>query len=192
MEQETDAPGSADSPASTIKVSTEVVRSNAVPVMTDWAKGLADVLEASSLEGASIAMRQMDHIVVTGEGSHLSELELEDFVEVVDYDPVRHVAMAIGQRDAPRTIPLMWLLLRVYPGAEGVAVLPQHEAGEPLGLRPAPRGSFDEAFAVGEQMAGSGREGILGPAVGTFERVGTLVVVPPNANPLTVLRLAER
>ena len=71
-------------------------------------------------------------------------------------------------------------------------MLPNHEVGEALGLRPAPRGSFDEAFAVGEQMAGSGREGILGPAVGTFERVGTMVVVPPNGNPLTVLRLAER
>ena len=168
------------------------VRSNAVPVITEWARGLADVLDADSLEGASVAMRQMDHIVVTGEGVRLPELELEDFVEVVDYDPVRHVAMAIGQRDAPRTIPLLWLLLRVFPGAEGAAVLPNHEAGEALGLRAAPRGSFDEAFAVGEQMAGSGREGILGPAMGTFERVGTMVVVPPNGNPLTVLRLAER
>ncbi len=191
MEEKEGEPGTLGTPASTVRVSSEVVRSNTTPTLTEWARALVAGLGEEAADGATVAMRQMDHIVTTGEGTKLSDLGLEDFVEVVDYDPVRHVAMVIGPRDAPGSIPFLWLMLRVFPGAEGVVVLPNHRAGEPRRLRSAPKGSFDEAFAAGEQMAGHGREGILGPAIGTFEGVGTLVVVPPGGDPLGVLDLSD-
>ena len=175
--------------ASTVRVSAEPVRSNAVPTVRDWAGRLSEVLDREELAGASVAMRQMDHIVATSEGPALGSLEVEHFVEVVEYDPVRHMAMVIGTRDAPRSIPLIWLMLRVFPGAAGVAVLPALERGEVRFLRSAVRGSFEEAFAVGEQMSGKGREGILGPAAASFERVGTVLVVPPEGDPADVLEL---
>ncbi|UCC92443.1 MAG: hypothetical protein JSW25_07155 [Thermoplasmata archaeon] len=173
--------------ASTVNVSREPVRSNAVPVIQEWAAGLVEALEADALAGATVAMRQMDHIVATCEGADLAALDMDRFVEVVEYDPVRHVAMVIGTRDAPRTIPLVWLALRVFPGAEGVVVVPSLERGEVGFLRSAVRGSFDEAFAVGEQLSSRGREGILGPAATSFERVGTILVVPPGGDPAAVL-----
>jgi hypothetical protein len=173
--------------ASTVRVSSEPVRSNAVPTLRDWAERLVELMDRESLAGATVAMRQMDHIVATAEGVDLASLEMEHFVEVVEYDPVRHMAMVIGTRDAPRTIPLVWLMLRVFPGASGVAVLPAIEKGEVRFLRTAIRGTFEEAFAVGEQMSGKGREGILGPAAASFERVGTLLVVPPDGDPADVL-----
>jgi len=175
--------------ASTIKVSAEPVRSNAVPTIKEWAAHLVGTLDKDSLVNAALAMRQMDHIVVTTEGADLGALGLDHFVEVVEYDPVRHVAMVIGTRDAPRSIPLVWLMLRVFPGAAGVAVLPSLERGEVQFLRSAVRGSFDEAFAVGEQLSGSGRQGILGPAAASFERVGTLLIVQPEGDPAGVLEL---
>jgi hypothetical protein len=173
--------------ASTVNVSREPVRSNAVPAIQEWAAGLVKVLDAESLAGAMVAMRQMDHIVTTAEGTRMDGLDIDHFVEVVEYDPVRHVAMVIGTRDAPRSIPLAWLMLRVFPGAAGVVVLPALERGEVVFLRSAVRGSFDEAFAVGEHLSGKGREGILGPAASTFERVGTILVVPPGGEPAAVL-----
>jgi len=176
----------------TVRVSNELVRSNAVPTIRAWDDQLMVGLEGEPLAGATLAMRQMDHIITTCEGAPLGELDLEHFVEVVEYDPVRHVAMVIGTRDAPRTAPLVWLVLRVFPGAAGVAVLPSLERGEVTFLRSAVRGSFDEAFAVGEQLSGSGREGILGPAARSFERVGTLLVVPPGGDPASVLDLLAR
>ncbi len=174
---------------STVRVSAEPVRSNAVPSLQEWAGKLVEALDRQVLSGATVAMRQMDHIVATSEGADLSSLEMEHFVEVVEYDPVRHMAMVIGTRDAPRTIPLIWLMLRMFPGAAGAVVLPSLEKEEVRFLRTAVRGSFEEAFAVGEQMSGSGREGILGPAGATFERVGTVLVVPPGGGPVGVLEL---
>jgi hypothetical protein len=175
--------------ASTVNVSREPVRSNAVPTIEEWSSKLSDALSQDDLAGATVAMRQMDHIVLTAEGAKLDALEMDHYVEVVEYDPVRHVAMVIGTRDAPRTIPLVWLMLRVFPGAAGVAVLPSMERGEIAFLRSAVRGSFDEAFAVGELMSGKGRVGILGPGAASFERVGTVLVVPPGGDPAAVLQL---
>ncbi len=175
--------------ASTVRVSAEPVRSNAVPTLQEWASGLVEELEGEALSGATVAMRQMDHIVMTAQGVNLGALEMEHFVQVVEYDPVRHMAMVIGTRDAPHAVPLVWLMLRVFPGSAGVAVLPSLERGEVGFLRSAVRGSFDEAFAVGEQMAGKGREGILGPAAASFERVGTILVVPPQGEPRSTLEL---
>lgn len=174
---------------STVKVSGELVRSNAVPQLEGWAALLRDRLTSDEMAGGTLAIRQMDHIVTTAQGADLASLELESFVEVVEYDPVRHVAMVIGLREAPRIIPLVWLLLRVFPGAEGLVVLPGLKGTTPRQFRRAPKGSFEEAFAIGETMAGRGREGILGPAVASFEGVGTVLVVPPRGDPTTVLEL---
>jgi hypothetical protein len=143
---------------STVRASGELVRSNAVPLLQGWAAQLRDVLDEDALAGVTLAMRQMDHIVVTCEGARVGSLELEDFLEVVEYDPVRHVALVIGLRDAPRSLPLVWLM---------------------------------QAFAVGELMTGKGREALLGPSVGTFEGVGTVLVVPPRGDPASVLALVD-
>ena len=187
-EDETDTgPGGAW--VSTIRVSNELVRSNAVPQIKGWAAILRDSLSSHQLNGGTLALRQMDHIVTTVEGADLANTELEDFAEVVEYDPVRHVAMVIGKRDAPRSTPIVWLMLKVFPGAEGVAVLPGLAGGDVRSVRRSPRGSFDEAFAVAEAMKGSGRERVLGPAAATFEHLGTILVVPPQGDPATVLKL---
>ena len=89
-------------------------------------------------------------------------------------------------------MPVIWLVLRIFPGAEGVVVLPATRGPEVRELRVTTRGSFDEAFAVGEAMSGSGREAVLGPAAATFERVGTVLVVPPRGDPVPVLELLGR
>ena len=183
------APGGAW--VSTIRVSNELVRSNAVPQLKGWAASLGEALSAEEISGATLAMRQMDHIVVTAEGANVLTAEMGDYLEVVEYDPVRHIAMVIGKGDAPRSIPLVWLMLRMFPGAEGALVLPALKGSEVRELRMAPRGSFEEAFAIGEALSGSGREAVLGPAAVTFDRVGTVLVVPPRGDPVSVLQLLD-
>ena len=125
MEDIADGAAPAGMWVSTVHVSSEPVRSNAVPVIKGWASGLADRLEEGEMVDGALAMRQMEHIVTTREGADIRTLELDDFVQVVEYDPVRHVAMVIGTRDAPQAMPVLWLMHRVFPGAAGVAVLPR-------------------------------------------------------------------
>ena len=187
-----DADATADTPGlwlSTVNVSREPIRSNAVPVLKSWATGLADRLGSGPMSGGTVAMRQMDHIVATREGADLRSLDMDDFVEVVEYDPVRHVAMVIGNGEAHRATPVLWLMLRMFPGSAGAVVLPGLVRGDVRPLRAAPRGSFDEAFAVGETMTRSGREALLGPAAACYENVGAILVVPPEGEPSDVLDL---
>ena len=174
-------------PVSTVNVAREVVRSNVVPQLKLWATQLVGLLDEDALRGASVSVRQMNHMVATGEGAGLHKMALEDFVEVVEYDPVRHVALVIGMRDAPWAVPVHWLAQRVFPGAEGVAVLPSHVVGEVLRLPSAPRGSFEEAVAAVELLKGRGKQALLGPSVATLEPLGTVVVVPPGGDPASVL-----
>jgi hypothetical protein len=129
----------------------------------------------------------VDHLVATGEGADLGQLGLDDCVEVMEYDPVRHVALVVGPREAPRTTPLLWLLLRIFPGAVGAAVLPSRVTDDAGVVGRAPRGSFDEALAVAEAIKGRGRESVLGPAAAAFERVGTVLVMPPGEGPASSL-----
>ena len=52
-------------------------------------------------------------------------------------------------------------------------------------------GSIHEAMAVAEMVKGHGREGLLGPALETLVGMGTVVVVPPDEDPLSVLTLED-
>ena len=176
-------------PVSTVNVAREIVRSNVVLQLKAWAAQLVEMLDRDALRGASVSVRQMNHMVATGEGAGLHNMALEDFVEVVEYDPVRHVALVIGMRDAPSSVPVHWLVHRVFPGAEGVAILPFHVVGEVLRLPGAPRGSFEEAMAAVEVLKGRGKQALLGPALATLEPLGTVVVVPPGGDPASVLSL---
>jgi hypothetical protein len=174
-------------PVSTVHVAREIVRSNIVLQLKVWAAQLVKVVDREALRGASLSIRQMDHMVATGDGANIHSMGLEDFVEVLEYDPVRHVALVIGMRDAPSSVPVHWLMQRVFPGAEGVAVLPSHVVGEVLRLPGAPRGSFEEAMAAAEMLKGRGKQALLGPSLATLEPLGTVVVVPPGGDPAAVL-----
>ncbi len=173
--------GSSGRWVATSHVSTDVVRSNLVPQLVRAGAALADCLgrERVGAGMGAVSSRQMHHVVMSGAGADVGALALEDFVELVDYDPVRHVALVVGRRAAPGEAPLLWLLNRVFQGAQMVCVVPGDHGREVQPLERAPRGSFEEALAVGRALKTPGGPAMTGPALAVLERVGLVLVVPP-------------
>jgi len=174
-------PGAQGRWVATSHVSTDVVRSNLVPQLVRAGGVLAERLGHGRVGPGTgaVSARQMHHVVMSGAGADVGALALEDFVELVDYDPVRHVALLVGRRDAPGEAPLLWLLNRVFPGAQLVCVVPGDHGREVQPLDRAPRGSFEEALAVGRALKSPGGPSMAGPALAVLERVGLVLVVPP-------------
>lgn len=166
----------------TSHVSTDVVRSNLVPGLVKAgavvAKRLGDV--GSAARGGAVATQRMQHVVMSGAGAELGALALEDFLEVVDYDPVRHVALVVGRRSAPSEAAVLWLLCRVFPTAQLCCVVPGEHGREPQRLEASPPGSFEEAMAVARALRSEGGPALSGPALAVLERVGLVLVVPPT------------
>ena len=172
-------------------VSNDVVRSNLVPGLVRAGGAVAEALggDAPPTGAGAVSARVLHHVVMSGAGADVAHLALEDFVELVDYDPVRHVALVVGRRSAPREAPLLWLLHRVFPAAQVCCVVPAAGGREAQPIDAAPRGSFEEAMAAarvlrgppaGEGGARGGDSSMPGPAVAVLERVGLVLVVPPT------------
>ncbi len=166
----------------TSHVSTDVVRSNLVPGLVQAGAVVARLLRDLGDEprGGAIAAQRMQHVVMSGAGADLGALALEDFLEVVDYDPVRHVALVVGRRSAPPQAPVLWLLCRVFPTAQLCCIVPGEHGRDPQPLEPGPPGSFEEAMAVARALKVEGGPALSGPALAVLDGVGLVLVVPPT------------
>jgi len=60
----------------------------------------------------SISLRTVKKFIITCPESIDAELTPDDFIEIVDYDPVRDSALALGAKQPPRDILLHWLIYR--------------------------------------------------------------------------------
>jgi hypothetical protein len=165
----------------TSKAAGEVPSSNLVPKLKGLCTILTRRLGDGAVSGGAVSMRFMDRVVCTGAGTDLANPDLADFIEVMDYDPVRHVALVVGKREAPLEIPILWLLHRAFPGAMSCAILPGYSEGEPQVLEKSPRGSFEEAMSVARALK-EVHDGLTGPAALNLERIGLAVVLHPTEN----------
>lgn len=50
-------------------------------------------------------------------------LNPKDFIEIVDYDPVRNSALAIGKEEPNEELPLHWFIYRTFPHINCIIVL---------------------------------------------------------------------
>ncbi|MCD6147612.1 MAG: class II aldolase/adducin family protein [Thermoplasmata archaeon] len=60
----------------------------------------------------SISMRYGSRIIITSKNASLSSLTENDFVEVVDYDAVRNIALVIGMSEPSSASALHWFIYR--------------------------------------------------------------------------------
>jgi L-fuculose-phosphate aldolase len=59
-----------------------------------------------------ISVRYGNRIVMTTNNSNMKNLSLEDLVEIVDYDPIKQVALVIGLNEPSREVQMHWLIYR--------------------------------------------------------------------------------
>ena len=68
--------------------------------------------EQGILENAKIivSLRNGKRILINGNYSDISEINVENFLEIVDYDPIKKIVLAIGQNEPCIETPLHWLI----------------------------------------------------------------------------------
>jgi hypothetical protein len=84
----------------------------------------------------SLSARSGKKFYVTIDDDFTIPLSPEDFVEIIDYDPVRNSALAIGTVKPNEYLPLHWFTYRAFPNVSGIAVIKLLEDVEvPQGMK---------------------------------------------------------
>ncbi len=95
-------------------------------------RGLAEA------NAGTLALRFGGRMVIKTGGAELGALNAETFAEVVDYDPVNHVAIVIGRSEPSSETPMCWMALRHRPETHAIvhvhAPAPPDAARLPPGL----------------------------------------------------------
>jgi hypothetical protein len=71
----------------------------------------------------SLSIRTVKKFVITRPGEIGGKLTPDDMIEIVDYDPVRDSALALGSKNTPEDIPVHWLIYRAFEHVNGIANL---------------------------------------------------------------------
>lgn len=97
-------------------------------------RGLAEA------NAGTLAVRFGQRMVIATGGSQLGSLTPEQFAEVVDYDPINHVAVVIGPSEPSSETPMCWMAMRHRP--EIHAIVHVHAPG------PEPGAALPDGLAV--------------------------------------------
>lgn len=58
----------------------------------------------------TISIRYAKRILINTRGSNITKLQKEDFLEIVDYNPIKNIILAIGPKEAKVETPLHWII----------------------------------------------------------------------------------
>jgi hypothetical protein len=58
----------------------------------------------------TISIRYAKRILINSRGSNITKLQKEDFLEIVDYNPIKNIILAIGPKEPKVETPLHWLI----------------------------------------------------------------------------------
>lgn len=127
-----------------IYLSKEIIRNPALEEIKKIGKKLKEKGYVTGTYG-NISIRYGKRMIITATNSDLGALNDDDFVEVVDYNPVTNIAMVIGMKEPSRETPMHWLL---YSRQEINAIIHTHKMFDdvPTTKEEKPAGSLQLAF----------------------------------------------
>jgi len=69
-------------------------------------------LHECKVRAKSISMRYGKRVLITAMGANVHDLGSEDFVEIVDYNPVGNIMLVIGTKAPPEEAMIHWFIYR--------------------------------------------------------------------------------
>ncbi len=57
-----------------------------------------------------ISLRYGKRILINSEARNLGKIKQEDFIEIIDYDPIKNIALSIGPKEPRVEMPIHWLI----------------------------------------------------------------------------------
>jgi L-fuculose-phosphate aldolase len=103
----------------TFFVSQEPSRCPKIPALIKAGKRLAKQ-KLTSIIGGDLSVRFGRRVVITTAGADLGSLSSNDFVEVVDFDFSRVLAVIIGSKPPSPELPLHWLIYNAFDNIQAV------------------------------------------------------------------------
>jgi hypothetical protein len=98
----------------------------------------------------SISIGTSSRILINGEGVNLTRLTKEGIVEVVDYDPVKNIILAVGRIEPCTQTPVHWMIHRARCDVHAAAMIRSEKLmgyfenkDVPVTQREYPPGSFE-------------------------------------------------
>lgn len=73
-------------------------------------KKLIDLGLLESPNELSVSLRYGKHVLINSENSNLKEIKREDFLEIIDYDPLKKVILLMGPNEPRVETPIHWLI----------------------------------------------------------------------------------
>ncbi len=114
----------------TFIVSPEPTKSPETLRIVQTAKSITKKMQNRDIHKTSFSAKFLDRFVITCEGTNLRSLSGGDFVEVMDFDPSRRVAVVIGRGIPSMDTPLHWMAYKIDPTANYVAFVRLAEEGQ--------------------------------------------------------------
>ena len=94
----------------TFYVSKEESNCPLIPEVVRFGKKLNELGLLKNIVEISVSLRYGKRVLINSKGSNLKDIKREDFLEIVDYDPLKKVLLAMGIKLPKVETPVHWLI----------------------------------------------------------------------------------
>ena len=138
----------------TFYVSKEETNCPLIPEIVKTGKKFKEIGFSKDMTSASMSLRYGKRVLINAKNSSLGDIEREEFLEIVDYDPVKKVLLAMGLKEPRSESSLHWLIHHARNEVNAIiqindVVLAEKLIGKiPVTEKEYPRGTLEQAKEV--------------------------------------------
>ena len=94
-----------------IKLTNEISNFKLIPFMIEFIDKLNKKINFENNEDVIISIKYGKRIVINCKNSNLKKLRAEDFIEIIDYNPIKKILLTIGPNEPDFNMTLHWIIL---------------------------------------------------------------------------------
>jgi len=125
-----------------------------IPDIVRFGKKFKDLGLLEDTTGAVVSLKYGKRILINGSSSNIGDIQIEEILEIVDYNPTKKIILAIGSKNPPIETPVHWLIHHTRDEANAVIQLNSKKLAEslekklPTTEKEKPPGTFELAKEV--------------------------------------------
>ena len=93
-----------------IKISNEISNFKFIPEIIKLIKKINEKLNLKIDENIIISVKYGKRIVINSKNSNLKKIKIDDFIEIVDYNPIKKLFLTIGANEPDFNMTLHWII----------------------------------------------------------------------------------
>jgi len=93
-----------------IKISNEITNFKIIPDIIEIIKKLNEKLNFKIDEDIIISIKYGKRIVINCENSNLKKIQIDDFIEIADYNPIKKLFLIIGKHEPDFNMTFHWII----------------------------------------------------------------------------------